>query len=83
MTTPGFLAVPFVVRRAGVITTMPSRLARYFSEDLRACDQPGTGRTAAFFHLAAMAWKLHPGSGPSLAPPDCRFTLSAEDSLEL
>ena len=32
MTTPGFLAVPFVVRRARVITTMPSRLARYFSE---------------------------------------------------
>jgi DNA-binding transcriptional LysR family regulator len=32
MTTPGFLAVPFVVRRARVITTMPSRLARYFSD---------------------------------------------------
>jgi LysR family transcriptional activator of mexEF-oprN operon len=32
MTTPGFLAVPFVVRRAPVITTMPSRLARYFAE---------------------------------------------------
>lgn len=32
MTTPGFLAVPFIVRRAPVITTMPSRLARYFSE---------------------------------------------------
>lgn len=32
VTTPGFMAVPFVVRRAQVITTMPSRLARYFSE---------------------------------------------------
>lgn len=32
MTTPGFLPVPFVVRRARVITTLPSRLARYFSE---------------------------------------------------
>jgi DNA-binding transcriptional LysR family regulator len=32
MTTPGFMAVPFLVRRAQVITTMPSRLARYFSE---------------------------------------------------
>jgi len=32
MTTPGFMAVPFVVRRARVIATMPSRLARYFSE---------------------------------------------------
>ena len=32
LTTPGFLAVPFVVRRAPVITTMPSRLARYFAD---------------------------------------------------
>lgn len=32
LTTPGFLAVPFVVRRVPVITTMPSRLARYFAE---------------------------------------------------
>lgn len=32
LTTPGFLAVPFVVRRSPVITTMPSRLARYFAE---------------------------------------------------
>ena len=32
LTTPGFFAVPFVVRRAPVITTMPSRLARYFAE---------------------------------------------------
>ena len=32
MTTPGFLAVPFVVRRARVVATMPSRLARYFAE---------------------------------------------------
>ncbi len=32
MTTPGFLAVPFVLRGAPLITTMPSRLARYFAE---------------------------------------------------
>lgn len=32
VTTQGFMAVPFIVRRAKVITTMPSRLARYFSE---------------------------------------------------
>ncbi len=32
MTTPGFLAVPFVLRRTPLITTMPSRLARYFAE---------------------------------------------------
>jgi DNA-binding transcriptional LysR family regulator len=32
VTTPSFMAVPFIVRRARVIATMPSRLARYFSE---------------------------------------------------
>jgi LysR family transcriptional regulator, mexEF-oprN operon transcriptional activator len=32
LTTPGFLAVRFVVRRAPVITTMPSKLAHYFAE---------------------------------------------------
>ena len=32
LTTPGFLAVPFVVSRAPLITTMPRRLARYFAD---------------------------------------------------
>ncbi|MEZ5828738.1 MAG: LysR family transcriptional regulator [Hyphomicrobiales bacterium] len=40
MTTPGFLAVPFVVRRSQVITTMPSRLARYFSETFGLATSP-------------------------------------------
>ena len=40
MTTPGFMAVPFVVRRARVITTMPSRLARYFSEAFGLATSP-------------------------------------------
>jgi DNA-binding transcriptional LysR family regulator len=40
MTTPGFLAVPFVVRRAPVITTMPSRLARYFAETFGLATSP-------------------------------------------
>jgi LysR family transcriptional regulator, mexEF-oprN operon transcriptional activator len=40
MTTPGFLAVPFVVRRAPVITTMPSRLARYFAEAFGLATSP-------------------------------------------
>jgi DNA-binding transcriptional LysR family regulator len=40
MTTPGFLAVPFIVRRAQVITTMPSRLARYFSETFGLATSP-------------------------------------------
>lgn len=40
MTTPDFLAVPFVVRRTRVITTMPSRLARYFSEAFDLATSP-------------------------------------------
>ena len=38
--TPGFLAVPFVVRRAPVITTMPSRLARYFADAFGLATSP-------------------------------------------
>ncbi len=34
LTTPRFLAVPFLVRGAPVITTMHARLARYFAEAL-------------------------------------------------
>jgi DNA-binding transcriptional LysR family regulator len=34
LTTPRFFAVPFIVQRAPVITTMPSKLARYFAETL-------------------------------------------------
>ena len=40
LTTPGVLAVPFVLRRAPVITTMPSRLARYFAEAFRLAASP-------------------------------------------
>jgi DNA-binding transcriptional LysR family regulator len=40
MTTPGFLAVPFVLRRAPVITTMPSRLARYFADAFGLATSP-------------------------------------------
>ena len=40
LTTPGFLAVPFVLRRAPVITTMPSRLARYFAEAFGLATSP-------------------------------------------
>jgi hypothetical protein len=40
LTTPGFLAVSFVVRRAPVITTMPSRLARYFAEAFGLATSP-------------------------------------------
>jgi LysR family transcriptional regulator, mexEF-oprN operon transcriptional activator len=40
LTTPGFLAVPFVVRRAPLITTMPSKLARYFAEAFGLATSP-------------------------------------------
>jgi len=40
LTTPGFLAVPFVVSRAPVITTMPKRLARYFAEAFGLATSP-------------------------------------------
>ena len=40
LTTPGFLAVPFVVSRAPLITTMPLRLARYFAEAFGLATSP-------------------------------------------
>jgi LysR family transcriptional activator of mexEF-oprN operon len=40
LTTPGFLAVPFVVSRVPVITTMPQRLARYFAEAFGLATSP-------------------------------------------
>ncbi|MFO7477367.1 MAG: LysR family transcriptional regulator [Methyloceanibacter sp.] len=40
LTTPGFLAVPFVVRRAALVTTMPSRLARYFADTFGLATSP-------------------------------------------
>ena len=63
LTTPGFLAVPFVVRRAPVITTMPSRLAPLFRRGLRACHQPRADRAADLHHLAAVARELRPRPG--------------------
>ena len=40
LVTPGFLAVPFVVARAPLITTMPLRLARYFAETFQLATSP-------------------------------------------
>lgn len=40
LVTPGFLAVPFVVTRAPLITTMPLRLARYFAEAFQLATSP-------------------------------------------
>jgi LysR family transcriptional activator of mexEF-oprN operon len=35
LTTPRFLAVPFIVQQAPVIATMPSKLAHFFAEVFR------------------------------------------------
>ena len=48
LTTPGFLAVPFVVRRAPVITTMPSKLARYFAEAFGLATSPAPSELPTF-----------------------------------
>ena len=40
MITPSFMAVPFVVRRARVFATMPSWLARYFSDAFALVTSP-------------------------------------------
>jgi DNA-binding transcriptional LysR family regulator len=40
LVTPGFLAVPFVVARAPLMTTMPLRLARYFAEAFQLATSP-------------------------------------------
>jgi LysR family transcriptional regulator, mexEF-oprN operon transcriptional activator len=40
LTTPGFLAVPFVVSRGRLMTTMPSRLAYYFADTFGLTTSP-------------------------------------------
>ncbi len=40
LTTPGFLAVPFVLSRGRLITTMPSRLAHYFADTFGLATSP-------------------------------------------
>jgi len=82
MTTPGFLAVPFVVRRSRVITTMPSRLARYFSDAFGLATSPvpidlpsftiSLLWHASFDHDPGHLWLRHTVAG-----------LAAEDNLEL
>lgn len=70
MTTPGFLAVPFVLRRAPVITTMPSRLARYFAEAFGLATSKPPIELPGF--TISLLWhaEFRPRSGASLAPPD-------------
>jgi LysR family transcriptional activator of mexEF-oprN operon len=82
MTTPGFLAVPFIVRRAPVITTMPSRLARYFSEAFGLATSPVPVDLPSF--TISLLW--HASFDHDPGHQWLRHTvvaLAAEDSLEL
>jgi LysR family transcriptional regulator, mexEF-oprN operon transcriptional activator len=58
MTTPAFLAVPFVVRRAPVITTMPSPACALLLRNLWAHDEPCPNGAADLHHLTPVACKF-------------------------
>ncbi len=82
LTTPGFLAVPFVVRRARVIATMPARLARYFSESFGLATSPVPVALPHF--TMSLLW--HGSSTPDPGHRWLRQTLGslvAKDDLEL
>ena len=82
MTTPGFLAVPFVVRRARVIITMPSRLARYFAEAFDLTTSPVPIELPRF--TISLLWHGSFTQDPShLWLRQTIASLVAEDSLEL
>ena len=82
MTTPGFLAVPFVVRRAHVITTMPSRLARYFSEAFGLATSPVPIELPSF--TISLLWHASFDQDPGhYWLRQTVASLVSEDSLEL
>ena len=82
MTTPGFLAVPFVVRRARVIITMPSRLARYFAEAFDLTTSPVPIELPRF--TISLLWHGSFNQDPShLWLRQTIASLVSEDSLEL
>ena len=72
LVTPGFLAVPFVVARAPLITTMPLRLARYFADAFQLATSPAPVELpslavsliwhASFDHDPGHAGHQHPGA---------------------
>ena len=72
LTTPRFLAVPFLVARAPVVVTMPARLARLFARSTGAQHQPGAGGAAGGAGLAALARLLRRGPGACVAASDHR-----------
>jgi DNA-binding transcriptional LysR family regulator len=82
MTTPGFLAVPFVVRRARVITTMPSRLARYFSDAFGLATSPVPIDLPSF--TISLLWHASFDQDPGhYWLRQTLLALVSEDSLEL
>jgi DNA-binding transcriptional LysR family regulator len=82
MTTPGFLAVPFIVRRARVITTMPSRLARYFSDAFGLVTSPVPVDLPSF--TISLLWHASFDHDPGhLWLRQTMSGLVAEDNLEL
>ena len=76
LVTPRFVAVPFLVAGAAVVTTMHARLARYFAEELGLSLSPPPSRAAGAEELAAVARLLRHGSRAHLAArhdhPRCR-----------
>jgi len=82
MTTPGFLAVPFIIRRAPVITTMPSRLARYFSETFGLATSPVPVDLPSF--TISLLWHASfDNDAGHLWLRQTVTTLVSEDNLEL
>lgn len=82
MTTPGFLAVPFVVRRSRVMITMPSRLAHYFAEAFSLATSPVPIKLPRF--TISLLW--HGSFNQDLSHLWLRQTIASlvsEDSLEL
>jgi len=82
MTTPGFLAVPFIIRRAPVITTMPSRLARYFSDTFGLATSPVPVALPSF--TISLLWHASFDNDPGhLWLRQTVTKLVSEDNLEL
>ncbi len=82
MTSPGFLAVPFVVRRSPLLVTMPSRLARYFADAFALATSPVPIDLPRF--TISLLW--HGSFNRDLSHTWLRQTIASlvsEDSLEL
>lgn len=82
MTSPGFLAVPFLVRRSPILVTMPSRLARYFVDAFALATSPVPIDLPRF--TISLLW--HGSFNRDLSHTWLRQTIASlvsEDSLEL